>query len=204
MRNFRTKPLGQAKPFTADQVTLITDTLMERWERPRVYTDAGALRNAAIFRVGIDTMLRVSDLAKLKVGDVSWQRGDERVIHDTITIRQKKTGRPVRCLLSKKTQAVLSLYLKTLKTAKDGTTLFPICTRSLQRVVKIFADIAGVDGYSYSPHSLRRTKASIIYKATGDVESVRQLLGHSDVSATSAYLGISNDHALELAAALDI
>jgi site-specific recombinase XerD len=59
----------------------------------------------------------------------------------------------------------------------------------------------GVAVDDYSTHSLRKAKASAIYDATKNVEAVRQLLGHSSVAATSAYLGIEQAKALDLAKA---
>ena len=57
----------------------------------------------------------------------------------------------------------------------------------------------GVAADDYSTHSLRKTKASAIYENTKNVEAIRQLLGHSSVSATSHYLGIEKAQALDIA-----
>lgn len=57
----------------------------------------------------------------------------------------------------------------------------------------------GLAADDYSTHSLRKTKASAIYDATKNVEAVLQLLGHASVAATSAYLGIEQAKALDIA-----
>jgi len=51
----------------------------------------------------------------------------------------------------------------------------------------------------YSTHSLRRTKASIIYTASGNLRAAQILLGHSKIENTIRYLGIDVEDALALA-----
>ena len=56
----------------------------------------------------------------------------------------------------------------------------------------------------YSTHSMRKTKPSVFYEKTHNVDAVRRLLGQSSVTATSAYLGVSDNSALELARNINI
>jgi len=56
----------------------------------------------------------------------------------------------------------------------------------------------------YSTHSMRKTKPSVIYDKTHNVDAVRRLLGQSSVTATSAYLGVSDNSALELARSINV
>jgi integrase len=62
----------------------------------------------------------------------------------------------------------------------------------------------GLDPANYGTHSLRRTKASLIYKQTKNLRAVQLLLGHSKLESTVRYLGIDVDDALEVAEQLDI
>ena len=55
-----------------------------------------------------------------------------------------------------------------------------------------------------STHSIRETKSSVIYEKTKNVAAVRRLLGQSSVTATSAYLGVSDNSALELARSINV
>jgi integrase len=71
-------------------------------------------------------------------------------------------------------------------------------------LVKRWAASARLDLRKFSTHSLRRTKATLVYQHTHNVEVVRQLLGQSSVAATSAYLGIEQRHALEIARKLEL
>ena len=57
----------------------------------------------------------------------------------------------------------------------------------------------GLPAEDYGTHSLRRTKAAIIYKATGNPRAVRILLGHAKIDSTVRYLGVDVENALKLA-----
>ena len=65
-------------------------------------------------------------------------------------------------------------------------------------------DLGVEDVSEYSTHSVRKTKSSVIYDRTKNVDAVRRLLGQSSVTATSAYLGISDESALDLARSINI
>ena len=56
----------------------------------------------------------------------------------------------------------------------------------------------------YSTHSMRKTKPSVIYEKTHNVDAIRRLLGQSSITATSAYLGVSDNSALELARSINV
>ena len=57
----------------------------------------------------------------------------------------------------------------------------------------------GLDPAAYGTHSLRRTKASLIYKRTKNIRAIQILLGHTKLESTVRYLGIEVDDALEMA-----
>lgn len=62
----------------------------------------------------------------------------------------------------------------------------------------------GLHRADYGTHSLRRTKASIIYKATGNLRAVQILLGHTKIESTVRYLGVDVEDALNLAEATGV
>ena len=62
----------------------------------------------------------------------------------------------------------------------------------------------GLDSREYGTHSMRRTKASLIYKATGNLRAVQILLGHTNIENTVRYLGVDVDDALTLSERTDI
>jgi Phage integrase family len=61
----------------------------------------------------------------------------------------------------------------------------------------------GLDARLYGTHSLRRTKATLIYKKTGNLRAVQLLLGHTKIESTVRYLGIEVDDALAVAEQID-
>ena len=72
-------------------------------------------------------------------------------------------------------------------------------TRQYARLVREWVVGIGLPAQDYGTHSLRRTKASIIYKATGNLRAVQILLGHAKIDSTVRYLGVDVEDALELA-----
>jgi integrase len=89
---------------------------------------------------------------------------------------------------------------------RSGEYLFPsrvdpaghLSTRQYARLVNCRTSLIGLDPSAYGTHSLRRTKASLIYKRTGNLRAVQLLLGHSKLESTVRYLGIEVDDALTI------
>ncbi len=159
-------------------------------------------RALAMFRTAIDTMFRASDLVSLTLDEVTGSNGE---VMEEIAIRQQKTGQPVRATFSQDTREALSRWIAVRPTF-CGEWLFPgrkvgepISESQYRREAKRWFSMARLDVRFYSTHSLRRTKAALIYNKTGNVEIVRQLLGHTSVQATSRYLGVTEADALRVA-----
>eukprot|EP01133_Synstelium_polycarpum_P017245 gene17245-20550_t len=74
-----------------------------------------------------------------------------------------------------------------------------LSTRQYARIVKAWVTAIGLDPAMYGPHTLRRTKASLIYRRTKNLRAVQLLLGHTKLESTVRYLGIEVDDALEMA-----
>ena len=74
-----------------------------------------------------------------------------------------------------------------------------VSTRQYARLVHEWVAGVGLQPHGYGTHSLRRTKASIIYKATGNLRAVQILLGHAKFDSTVRYRGVDVEDALELA-----
>jgi integrase len=72
-------------------------------------------------------------------------------------------------------------------------------TRQYARLVEEWVTAIGLRREDYGTHSLRRTKASIIYKATGNLRAVQLLLGHTKIESTVRYLRVHVEDALTLA-----
>jgi site-specific recombinase XerD len=81
----------------------------------------------------------------------------------------------------------------------------PICSQQYARIVKGWMKKLGVEDVSeYSTHSMRKTKPSVIYEKTHNVDAVRRLLGQSSVHSTQHYLGVSVNSAVELARSINV
>ncbi len=74
----------------------------------------------------------------------------------------------------------------------------------LNQLAQIVVDADAFADYGQCAHSLRRTKASIIYKATGNLRAVQILLGHTKIESTVRYLGVDVEDALTLAEGTEI
>jgi integrase len=148
-------------------------------------------RDRALFDLAIDSKLRGCDVVKIKIGDlVSGGQIGTRAI-----IVQQKTGRPVQFELKDDARANLLAWLE----RRGGT----ISTRQYARLVDEWVTGIGLRCEDYGTHSLRRTKASIIYKATGNLRAVQILLGHTNES-TVRYFGVDVEDALRLAEGTEI
>ena len=79
-----------------------------------------------------------------------------------------------------------------------------LSTRQYSRIVSSWVDGAGLDPKAYGTHSMRRTKATLLYRRTKNLRAVQLLLGHSKLDSTVRYLGIEIDDALEMSEQLDV
>jgi integrase len=79
-----------------------------------------------------------------------------------------------------------------------------LSTRQYARLVDEWVSAVGLRKEEYGAHSLRRTKASIIYKATGNLRAIQLLLGHTTIENTVRYLGVDVEDALALAEGTEI
>jgi integrase len=77
-------------------------------------------------------------------------------------------------------------------------------TRQYARLLQSWLRAIGLDPLAYGTHSLRRTKASMIYRRTGNLRAVQLLLGHTKIESTVRYLGIDVDDALLIAEQVEI
>ena len=166
----------------------------------------GRARDLAMFNLAIDSKLRGCDVVAIRVEDVA--AGGYTA--DRATVRQKKTGWPVRFELSETRQAIDN-YLKAAN-KRPGEFLFTgrrgpetsITTRQYARLVSEWIASVGLEPKLFGTHSLRRTKPTMIYRRTGNLRAVQLLLGHTKIESTVRYLGIEVDDALAIAEQVDV
>ena len=144
----------------------------------------GRARDLAMFNLAIDSKLRGCDVVALKVEDIA---PSGRAV-DRATVRQKKTGRPVRFELTEQTRQSADEYINAAN-KKPGEFLFSgrrglercITARQYARLVSEWIASIGLDPTLFGTHSLRRTKATLIYRRTRNLRAVQLLLGHSKI-----------------------
>lgn len=185
------KVVGKKRPFSKDQVQMIRLALAAR----------GDIMGLAIFETSVSVMLRASDFLRLKAGDVVSCND----IVETFEFGQKKVGRGVKCHLSERAREALRGYLG-LPRGEDSP-LHPdrplwlskgrrLSIWKYREIVRGFAELAHADPDKFGTHSMRRTLPAHVYRETRDIETARQLLGHSSVASTSSYLDVSIEQAI--------
>ena len=163
-------------------------------------------RDLALFNFAIDSKLRGCDVVAVKMDDVA----PNGYAIDRASVRQKKTGRPVRFEMTESTRQAIDDYIE-LAGKKPGEFLFTgrrqgqcMTTRQYARLLSGWLTSVGLDPHLYGTHSLRRTKATLIYRRTGNLRAVQLLLGHTKIESTVRYLGIEVDDAIAIAPQVDV
>jgi len=165
------------------------------------------LRDRALFDLAIDSKFRGCDIVKIKITDLV----SGGAVRSRAIVVQQKTGRPVQFELMDTTRASLLAWLERRGGSIDDFA-FPsrtdhsnhLSTRQYARLVDEWVTGLGLRAEDYGTHSLRRTKASIIYKATGNLRAIQILLGHTRIENTVRYLGVDVEDALTLAEGIEI
>lgn len=191
------KAVGKKKGFEIEQIELIRKCLIARDKTMEL----------ALLNVALDTMLRSSDLTKLKVGDVMDCYGQ---IKSHVNLKQQKTKHSHLVALSPISKEWLSKWISEgAKRAEDylfnprikggGYKNSSLSRHSYASIIKGWCkDYLCIDPKDHSTHSLRRTRARIIYFRTRNIEVIRQLLGHKSIASTINYLGVEQEEALRV------
>jgi integrase len=186
------KLIGQKPPLKLREIWAIRIRLQLKKET----------RELAMFNLAIDSKLRSCDLVKLKVRDVYHGNG----IAPRAMILQQKTQQPVQFEITEQTRDALKNWISHNQLRPEDylfrsriNSSTHISTRQYARIVHKWVEMIGLDTLLYGTHSLRRTKATLIYRRTKNLRAVQLLLGHTKLESTVRYLGIEVDDALEMA-----
>ena len=191
------KLMGQKSPLTPQEIWAIRIRLQNEGRR----------RDLALFNLAIDSKLRASDLLNIRVSDVATNgRSQSRA-----TVSQHKTKQPVRFEITERTRSSIDQWIEAGKLVSTGY-LFPsrqhasphLSLRQYARILESWVSGIGLDATAYGTHSMRRTKATLIYRRTKNLRAVQLLLGHSSLDSTVRYLGIEMDDALEMSEQTDV
>ena len=193
----RRRLVGQKAPFKLHEIWAIRFRLQM----------ASKIRDLALFNLAIDSKLRGCDLVNLRVRDISSSDG----VMDRAMIIQQKTGRPVQFEITSQSRGAVGTWIASARLRTESY-LFPtrsngsshLSTRQYARLVKGWSRGIGLDPTNYGTHSLRRTKATLIYRNTKNLRAVQLLLGHSKLESTVRYLGVDVEDALTISEQTEI
>ena len=191
------KLVGQKAPLKPQEVWAI---------RVRLQL-ADKKRDLALFNLAIDSKLRGCDLMRIRVSDL--RMGAE--YRSRAKVIQSKTGNPVQFEVTKQTRDAVADWC-TFKDLCPHDWMFPsrkdtsrhLSTRQYARLVEGWIRLIDLPRSAYATHSLRRTKATLIYRKTGNLRAVQLLLGHTKIDSTVRYLGVEVEDALALAESIEL
>ena len=159
------------------------------------------LRDRAILYCFTELGLRCNEVAKLQLTDIHWNRG-------TIIIRKTKTHSERELPLSIKLGQALENYVIKSRPSELGTHLFfkskrqmsePASTENIRSAIRRLYSKNGITGWHVGTHALRRTVGSHLYNAGNDLKTVADILGHTSISTTKAYVRIDIESLLTVA-----
>ncbi len=163
------------------------------------------LRDYCLFVLGINSGLRISDLLKLRISDVS----EKGKIKDRIRLREKKTNKFKDFPLSNSTKSALKEYLKTREYNENEPLFISRKNKGFllrQQAYKIINDVAksvGIKG-KIGTHTLRKTFGYHAYNNGYDITLIQKLFNHSTPSVTLRYIGITQDEMDDVYLNLDL
>jgi len=188
----RGKLIGQKRPLRLRDIWAI-----------RIRLQLGhKVRDLALFNLAIDSKLRACDLVKLRVRDIA----HGSCVAARAIVMQQKTKQPVQFEITEQTRESIVAWIEAAGLSSESY-LFPsrlhdsphLSTRQYARIVDQWVANIGLDTCAYGTHTMRRTKAALIYRRTKNLRAVQLLLGHTKLESTVRYLGIEVDDALEMA-----
>lgn len=144
-------------------------------------------RDYVIMLTLYDTMVRISELIGIKTNDIDWKRGIIRILGK---------GRKERLVMF---QDTLKRHLReyvNIRGILDHDYVFvnidngPIAKRTVQQEIRRYGDLAGITNTRVSPHTFRHTGAVHYLLNGGDIRSLQEILGHSDIKTTEIYLNL--------------
>jgi integrase len=166
------KIIGQKAPFKLKDIWALRVRLQMQ----------DRVRELALFDLGLDSKLRGCDLVRLKVREIC--HGDQ--VATRAIVMQQKTQRPVQFEITPATREAVQKWIK-FAGLKSEDFIFPsrihdsphLGTRQYARILDGWVEELGLDPADYGTHSMRRTKATLIYRRTKNLRAVQLLLGHS-------------------------
>jgi integrase len=202
------KAVGQKKPLTFRQV----ETLRE------IIEGKGDTQELALLNTALDGLLRSSDLLKLKVSDVMDWKGK---IKKEVDLKQKKTKKSHKIYLYEKARKSLDKWIKESgKEEDDWLFSAPSNARYAKHevrrynntqmsynyyvgLVKKWAFYLHIDPLSVGTHTMRRTKARMMFLDKISIVVIKNLLGQDSIESTITYCGVTQQEAKDVSKKYD-
>ena len=152
-------------------------------------------RDELLFRMGINTILRVSDLLRLRVRNLIHENGDFR---EYLCLNEQKTSKPRKIKLNRLIRAEIIKHVLHYELDQDDFIFFSLRNpaKALDRVTayrKLTKAASSVGIEHFGTHSMRKTLAYQIYVKTKDIGLVMNLLNHTNPRTTLKYIGIAQE-----------
>ena len=153
-------------------------------------------RDLCLFTLGINTAFRANELLDIKVGQVRYLR-----VGDTLTIKQRKTGKYRAVVLNDNVIDAMTNYLRHTPLS-DEDDLFtglrgPLTVPTVNRLVKTWCADVGLKG-NYGSHSMRKTWGYWQRQNGADILNLVEAFGHATQRQTMAYLGLQPEDVMKL------
>ena len=173
------------------QIDLIEYADLERLLASPKTDDLRSLRDKAILEMFFSTGLRVSELCglsrylDLKRGEITVRGKGEKL---RVVFISDSARKAIQRYLDKRTDADEALFVSL---TKNNQIIGRITPRAVQRLVDYYAKKAGIAGHVH-PHMLRHQFATDLLINGADLRSVKEMLGHSNISTTQIYTHLTN------------
>lgn len=154
---------------------------------------------ADVWRFGINTALRISDLLSIKLSDIE-QHNDSHQVR----LVEQKTGKAAEVYLNDSAMAIVR-KIRTIH--PDNVYLFQSYSKNQKKIKPItrqavsgaFKEVGNIVGVSINTHSMRKTRGYHIYQNTKNIALVMKMLRHSSEAHTMRYIGIERGDMINLA-----
>lgn len=157
------------------------------------YLKGKSERNYIMAKIQLNTALRISDVVKLKVSDFIHPNGKFR---HYIVLKEKKTGKERHIAINNSLRLILSPYIKELSLGYNDYLLPSQKNKeghiSTTQAHRIFQDAGKALHFDkFNSHSLRKSWGYFAYKKTKNIALIMQVYGHTSVTQTLKYIGIT-------------
>ena len=152
-------------------------------------------RDALLFRIGLNTILRISDIITLKYSELFDSNGRVRTY---LNLQEQKTSKSKKIKLNKLIRTEIKKYAVSRQLSQDDFLFYSMKNKSKHidrtnawRVLKRGANAVGIE--NFGTHSMRKTLAYYIYQSTKNLSLVMKMLNHQNPAVTLRYIGIDQE-----------